>query len=199
MSNIVIVEDVPNYEALRFIIEEMSKDKWVGPIWGQTKEQYIAKMKDYIQYRYESDITSTVAYEGSSIVGIAFNKRMDSIQSECANIKEINDYWKMGNFFILQHHRGKGLGKKALRFYLDAKKNKVFYFAEFANEISNHIAKSVGMIHTHDFAFTAQNKIIHLQSPDHRIRQKDVVYYHVYVGEVPNPSLILPNKVGIYK
>lgn len=198
MSNVIIREDIPNSDSLMTIIEEMSKDKWVGPIWGQTTENFIERMRDMVEDRYEKGITSTVAFEGSSIVGIAFNKKLGELQSECANIDSANDYWKMGNFFILPHHRGKGLGKKALAFYLENKSNKVYYFAERDNVISNKVALSVGMIYTHDFAYTRQGKVI-LMNTETRIRQRDVCYYHVYTGVLPPSNIILNKHFSPYR
>lgn len=146
-----IVLDTPTPDAVRYLLEEMVHDQYVGAFPREDKVKWIEKQLEEIAARRTLDIQATVAYIGSGIVGIALSKPIGR-QHQPANLTKGTDYWKMGNFYILKAYRGMGIGKLALETFLKEKENKVCYFADVSNKASIATAEGCGMIHTHDFA-----------------------------------------------
>lgn len=189
--NAKILMDTPTADSLRYLLEEMATDPYVGCLGGDVNE-WIAKYMERIETRREQDMQSTVAYIASGIVGIAFSRPL-SDQSPWANISEPNDYWKMGNFYVLKAFRGQGIGKAALRFFLE-EKGKVFYFADRRNEASIAVAKASGMIHTHDFMhLTWANKYETISKGI--VVKTPATYYQVFTNVLPSVDQILNKRI----
>ena len=195
--SIKILLDTPNPDSLQYRLEEMADDPFVGRTTASTKEAWVDFWKKRIHERKLLDIQSTVAYNGSGIVGIAFSRPLAE-QSQYANMKEENDYWKMGHFYVLKKYRGQGIGKRALEFFLEAKDRKVFYFADRNNVASNAVAKANGMFWLHDFMSIKMNGKNEVCAKNAVVRTP-ADYYRVYCGLVPpkdqlvNPRLTKPS------
>ena len=188
--------DAPKSESLRFLLEEMVSDPFVGAFKTQKPSEWIEKYCERIDERFAKDELSTVAYVGSGIVGIAFSRPLGN-QSLCANMREPNDYWKMGNFYVLKDFRGNGIGKQALKTFLEHKEGKVCYFADRENGASNRVAQACGMIQTHDFANPKYTNKYMTGTSDFTI-DRPAWYFHSYTGLVPpNELLVKPNLVSV--
>lgn len=187
--SVKIILDTPTSESLQFLLEEMVDDPYVGRLNAPTREVWIDFWKNKIEERREADIQSTVAYIGSGIVGIAFSRPLGD-QSVYANVIPKNDYWKMGNFYVLKAFRGQGIGKKALAYFLEVKNRKVFYFADRTNAASNAVASANGMFHTHDFLMGKVTGKGELCKKDQNIRSP-ATYFRVYCGEIPPKKTLL--------
>jgi GNAT superfamily N-acetyltransferase len=187
--DIKILLDTPSADSLQFLLEEMVDDPFVGTLNPKKRSEWIERMKKQIDHRKLLDIQSTVAYSGSGIIGIAFSRPLTD-QSYCANMQDENDYWKMGNFYVLKAYRGQGIGKLALEYLLQAKERKVFYFADRENIASNKVANACGMHWLHDFFIPKLND-------EQKLCKKDMVvrcpanYFRVYCGVVPSKDLLL--------
>jgi GNAT superfamily N-acetyltransferase len=188
MMDIKILLDTPSVDSLRYLLEEMVDDPYVGTLEPKRRELWIERMEKKIAERQSTDIQSTVAYNGSGIVGIAFSRPLAD-QSYCANMKEENDFWKMGNFYVLKDYRGQGIGKLALNHFLEAKERKVFYFADRENLASNKVANACGMHYTHDFFVPKWTTRKELCKKGMVVRCP-ANYFQVYCGVVPPEELI---------
>ena len=150
-----------------------------------------------VNQRFEEDHPSTVIYQGSTVVGVAFSAAVKNEQAEAANLVPDNDYWKLGNFYIAKEFRGLGLGKAALKFFLDAKDGKVAYFADVDNTASNAVAKACGLTHTHDYLQNKNNHDIIATKIGIRVRTPCWIN-NVYFGTLPEPSMLLEPTIMSY-
>ena len=194
----VIRLDAPRASSLLYLLEQMVDDPYVGMLPHQERQKWLDSYRQYVEQRYKNDELSTVAYVGSGIVGIAFSRPLSRSLgnlSYYANMKDDNDYWKLGNFFVLKEYRGQGIGKQALNKFMEIKDGKVCYFANRENGASNRVAQACGLINTHDFCLIEASKKYELGKKDFAIR-KPATYYHSYTGRIPEKEFILkPNLI----
>lgn len=192
--NVRIQLDTPTGESLRYLLEEMVSDPFVGRVKAPSDKAWVDGQVAWIDERRQNDIPSVVAYHGSGIVGIAFSRPLGN-QSKVANMKEPNDYWKMGNFYVLKAYRGQGIGKKALTYFLGVKERKVFYYADRENGASNHVARSCGLFWLHDF-FTPKWADRYETCAKDTLVRSPATYFRVYCGLVPPKELLLETRLA---
>ena len=192
--NIRIQLDTPTGESLRYLLEEMVTDPFVGMLNPKgDKSAWVNKQIEKLNGRLDNDIPATVAYHSSGIVAIAFSHPLNlSGQSKYANLHEDNQYWKMGNFYVLKKFRGLGIGTRMLDYFLKEKEGNVIYFADILNQASNSTARKCGMYHLHDFfKFTYSDRFIPLKKGK-ALKIKSIGNrFHVYSGNIPARKLLL--------
>ena len=189
-----IVFTTPTFEQIESLVDEMSYDKWVGPIEDgePARLKWLTKEKARIVQRQESGENSTIILKGSTVIGIAYNKPCVGKQAIVANIKDSAGYYKMGNFYITKAFRGQGIGKLALAKYISSKHGKVCYFAELENDISNKVATTSGLSLTHRTLVPQSDgkPVIISKSSTTRIRCPHNAY-NVYFFKVPSEDQLL--------
>lgn len=198
-----IVHEAPKPETVRYLIEQMVTDEWVGRTnSGQTDEEWVEQRLAVVKDRYEHDVHATVAYDGSGAVGIAFSHKLASPrETGCANLKEENSFWKMGNFFVLEDYRGQGIGTQALMSFKSRHASKIVYFAEENNERSIRLAQKCGLFHTHDFSaakWSDERYRCYAIGKGTRVKEP-TWYYHAYLGAIPLPSEVVDNRIMRYE
>ena len=199
-----IVFEAPKPDAVRYLIEQMVDDPFVGnrPFQHSSDEKWIEKTLDNVQIRYEHDVLATVAYRGSSIVGMAFSHKLNGEREcVCGNLKQDNEFWKMGNFFVLKHLRGQGIGTLALKSFMSKHAGKVAYYAEMDNKASQAVAIKCGLMHTHDFRMSAVSRDDMQTYPIGKcVQVRGQNYYcHAYLGAIPEPSELINPRIMRYE
>ena len=198
-----IVFEAPKPDAVRYLIEQMASDKYVGnrPSQDQDDEKWVKRTLDNIQSRYEHDVLATMAYQGSSIVGMAFSHKLaNERECGCGNLKEDNEFWKMGNFFVLEHLRGQGIGSLALKSFMGEHVGKVAYYAEVCNKASQAVALKCGLMHTHNFWMAAYHPRYETMPVGKSRTVKTPAYdYYAYLGAIPKPSELINPRIMRYE
>ena len=198
-----IVFEAPKPDAVRYLVEQMAEDQYVGnrPRCRDSDEKWIKGTLDNIQNRYEHDVLATVAYQGSGIVGMAFSHKLNGEREcGCGNLKQDNEFWKMGNFFVLEHLRGQGIGSMALKSFMSEHLGKVAYYAEIDNKASQAVAIKCGLMHTHNFWMAAFNQsFATMPIGEGRVVKTPAYDYYAYLGAIPKPSEVVDPRIMNYE
>lgn len=143
--------EYPDIEEMATVFLMSDTDQWVGN--GQdacSEQEALLEWKNLLVRRQDAQWPMTVMRVSGKVVGFALSVPCTDQRAQMAKLPPVNDYYKLGNFFIHPNFRGKGYGHRTAEWFLKQKK-KIVYFVEDGNYISESIPKRLGLTHTHDF------------------------------------------------
>lgn len=142
--------EYPDIDEMLPLLVIADADQWIGSDKSRSKAEVRIEYRRWFQQREDKGLPCTILRLDGKVIGYGMSTRCEGNRAKLCKLKEPNDYWKIGLFFVLPEHRGKGYGLEAARWFL-AKKKKMAYFVEEGNERSKAIPIALGLKYMHDF------------------------------------------------